>query len=234
MVIKQTMKSKSIPNWKTVDKCCPLLSCWAVDPVYNIRDSYFTGHKNNYFQLNVNTGHFSFPFRNGSCCHKPKCICDHCLLPWLLPGDVSFLIHVGARMLRLQLFFPLPCFFWALNQSDLHHLAAAAACSSPWGDAVSPWAQSATPPHVLLCFWRSFLTSLWRLHKSGLGVQKLLASLTPAMRDRVLISQVERLAAFKSVKADFGALQCEQCQPAMCKWELREERSRLPGCWYLI
>lgn len=79
------MKSKSIPNWKTADKYCPLLSCWAVDSVYNICSSYFTGHKNKYFQLNINTGHFSFPFRNGSCCHKPKCICDHSAplaVPW--------------------------------------------------------------------------------------------------------------------------------------------------------
>ncbi|XP_018769108.2 ankyrin repeat and SOCS box protein 9 isoform X1 [Serinus canaria] len=32
------------------------------------------------------------------------------LFPWVLPRDISCLTDMGARMLRLHLFFPLPCF----------------------------------------------------------------------------------------------------------------------------
>lgn len=65
-------------------------------------------------------------------------------------------------------------------------------------------------------------------------MQKLLTSLTPAVRYRALSSEVERLAAFKYMKADFGVHQCASVSSASlpCAREVREERSN--AAWMLV
>lgn len=144
---------------------------------------------------------------------------------WCSPEDISCLVHVGARMLRLQLFFLLHLSFWVLNQSASASPESSSMPRSLRGCHVTP--ELKRQPYTSVLLEILFHFALETLYEWA-GSAKTLP--TPAMRDTESSSQKWRdwqpsniwklILVFTSVPV---------CQPALCKWKVREERSN--GIW---
>lgn len=89
---------------------------------------FHRGQKNKYFlQLNFNTGCFSSPPRNTSCCHKPKCSYNHSGLPRALPWEYRLPDTCGSEDAEAPaLLLATLSHLWIWTVMDLHHPGAAA------------------------------------------------------------------------------------------------------------